>query len=133
MVLNLFKRFTRKSAVSFEETHDYVYSLLYKRLVFSLRATPGQVTEICEAYISLWSSAPSEARAREIYNSLVHIAKSTKKSHPLDWLVTEILFEASASSSGDRQWAAKRDLENNSYGSKEKALSLYNERLARVL
>jgi hypothetical protein len=133
MGLKLFSRSKRKSAVPFEETLDYVHSSIRKPLVYSLGATHGQVADICDAYISLWSSTPSEVRAREIYNTLVHIAKSTKKSYPLDWLVTEILFEAFAASSGDRRYAAQRELEHDCYRPKEKALSLYNERLTRVL
>ena len=133
MALKLFSRSKRKLTVSFEGTLDYVYSSIRRPLVYSLRATNCQVSEVCEAYVSLWSSTPSEARAREIYNALFRIAKSTKKPYPLDWLVSEILFEAFAASSGDRHYAAQRELEHDCYRPQEKALSLYNERLTRVL
>lgn len=133
MVLKLFNRSKRKSALTFEGTLDHVYSAIRRPLVHSLRATDCQVSDVCDAYVSLWSSTPSEVRAREIYNALFRIAKSTKKPYPLDWLVTEILFEAFAASSGDRHYAAQRELEHDHYQPTEKALATYNERLSRAL
>lgn len=133
MSLRLFARPKPTSAESFEQRTNRILLSVREPLIHLWGATRYQVDEICEAYISLWSSTPSEERAREIYNALLSMAHSGDKPYPLDWLLSEILFEAFAASAGDRAWAAHMELEHDSYRSKEKALYLYQERLARIL
>ena len=133
MTLKLFARSKNTSTESFEQRTDRILSSIRKPLIYTWGATRYQVDEISEAYISLWASTPSEERAREIYNALLSIAHSGNKPYPLDWLLSEILFEAFAASTGDRTWAAHMELEHDSCRSKEKALYRYQERLARVL
>lgn len=133
MTIRLFARSKNPSTESFEQRTERILSSIRKPLIYTWGATRYQVDELCEAYVSLWASVPNEDRAREIYNALVFIAHSDDKPYPLDWLLSEILFEAFAASTGDRKWAAHIEMEHESYRSKEKALHVYHERLARLL
>ena len=133
MTLRLFARSKNTATESFEQRTNRILSSVREPLIHSWGATHYQVDEICEAYISLWASTPNEERAREIYNTLLSIACSGDKPYPLDWLLSEVLFEAFAASTGDRGWAANMELEHDSCCLKEKALYLYNERLSRIL
>ena len=133
MTIRLFARSKNTSTESFEQRTERILSSIRKPLIYTWGATRYQVDEICEAYISLWASVPNEDQARQIYNTLISIAHSGAKPCPLDWLLSEILFEAFAASTGDREWAAHMELEHESCRSKEKALHLYYERLAREL
>ncbi|MVM35460.1 hypothetical protein GO755_35895 [Spirosoma sp. HMF4905] len=108
-----------------------VFSSISQPLICFWNARASQVKEVYEAYTSLWSSTPSEAQARDIYDSLIAIALAEGKCYPINWLIEEIRFEAFAAATGDRKWAALMDL---TYGKKsDEELDLYNERMTREL
>ena len=119
--------------MTFDEKASTVLSSISHPLICFWDATAKQLKQINEAYISLWSSIPTEDQAREIYDSLIAIALSDNKPYPIDWLLAEIRFEAFAAATGNREWAALMDLEHGPEVIQDDTLDLCNERISRVL
>jgi len=116
-----------------DERTSTVFSSISQPLIGFWGATATQVKDVYDAYTSLWSSTPTEAQARDIYDSLVAIALADGIRYPINWLLTELRFEAFAAATGDRKWAALMDLTHGTKVKNDEELDLYNERMTREL
>ncbi|GAB4004445.1 hypothetical protein EXU85_20675 [Spirosoma sp. KCTC 42546] len=119
--------------MTLDERTGTVFSSISQPLIGFWGATATQVKDVYEAYTSLWASTPSEAHARDVYDSLVAIALADDIHCPINWLLTELRFEAFAAATGDRKWAALMDLTYATKVKSDNVLDLYNERMTREL
>lgn len=91
-----------------------------------------QIHDVCDAYSSLRASTTSDEEARDVYDALITTALVEDKPQPVNWLLSELRFEAFAAATGDRRWAALMELEHGTQEINDKHLDLYNERINRV-